>query len=114
MPIDHTHVRAGQLRHHVTIEVRDDQAAGPLGDLVEDWKPIKEHVPADLDYLEGHKLAAAKQVHAEATVRVEVRYMKAATANCRILTSDGDRLYPVGSIPDHKNRRLVLLCKERP
>jgi SPP1 family predicted phage head-tail adaptor len=111
--VDRTHVRSGQLRHRVTLEHRADGSQGPLGDLVEQWTALASNVPANLDYLDGHKLLAAKQVHAEATVRVEIRYYSSFTPNCRITTSDGKQLYPVSVVPDHKNRHMIILCRER-
>ena len=83
-----------------------------MGDQAETWVTFADQVPADVQWLAGTELWRAKQVHAEATVRVEIRYQAQMTAGCRVLFGTA-LLYPLSVTPDHKRRRQIALCKER-
>ncbi len=104
-------INAGTLRHRVTIEKPKFAAAGALGDLGQDWQPIARSVPAEVEWLQGRKLLAAQAIHAEAEVRIILRYNASLTAQCRFVDDDGNRHRIVSLMPDTLKRHWTALCK---
>ena len=107
---------AGRLRHRVSVQAPQLSAPGQMGDAAEVFQTIEglSMVPAEIEWLDGRKLLAAQQVHAEATVTVLVRFDPRITQKCRLLTDNGHTLYPVASTPDTLERWITLSCKEHP
>lgn len=105
-------VNAGRLGHEkVTIEQPRFGGAGALGDMAENWTPIAKKVPADVNWLSGEKLLAARAVHEQASAEVLLRYNKKITARCRLIDSGGRELRIVGLLPDNLKRHMRLLCR---
>ena len=64
-------ISSGRFGHQkVTIESPQFGDAGAMGDIAQSWLPIAENVPAEVTWLRGNKLLAARAVHAEATAEV--------------------------------------------
>ena len=104
-------INAGTLRHRVTIESPRFGGHGALGDMAEEWVPIAENVPAEVAWLHGNKLLAAKAVHAEASVQIILRYVDALTPQCRFVDDEGNLHNILSLIPDSLQRHWTALCK---
>ena len=94
-------MRAGMLRHRVTIQryelVVDDYGA-PLHR--ESWKDVAT-VWASVEAMSGRDFFAARQEQSEVT----------HTAQMRVL--HGGKIFGiVAPLPDNKGTRLVLMCRE--
>lgn len=104
-------MRAGTLRHRVTIQryelVVDDYGA-PLHR--ESWKDVAT-VWASVEAVSGRDFFAARQEQSEVTHKVTIRYRGDVTAQMRVLHG-GKVLGIVASLPDNRNTRLVLMCRE--
>lgn len=104
-------INAGSLRHQVTIEQPTFGGAGALGDMAEQWVPVAKAVPAEVEWLSGNKLLAAKAVHAEANTRIIIRYDQRVTPQCRYVDDEGNEHYAVSPMPDTLKRHWTILCK---
>ena len=104
-------INAGSLRHRVTIENPKFGGQGALGDMAEEWVPIAKAVPAEVLWMQGRKLEAAKAVHPEATVQIIIRYDARVTPRTRFIDEDGNTHNPVSLLPDTLKRHWTALCK---
>jgi head-tail adaptor len=107
-------VNAGTLRHRVTCESPRFGGAGALGDMAEEWLPIADDVPAEVEWLQGRKLLAAKAVHEEAMTRIILRYDDRVTSKTRFIDDDGCTHNIVSLLPDSLKRYWTALCKVVP
>lgn len=104
-------MRAGMLRHRVTIQryelVVDDYGA-PLHR--ESWKDVAT-VWASVEAMSGRDFFAARQEQSEVTHKVTIRYRGDVTAQMRVL--HGGKIFGiVAPLPDNRGTRLVLMCRE--
>ncbi|KMJ45243.1 head-tail adaptor [Xenorhabdus khoisanae] len=106
-------MRAGRLRHRVTIQ-KNEIRQGELGEEINDWVDIAT-VWAEVKAISGRELMASGSVYSEATIRVWMRYRDDVTTVNTILyhgaNTRGTAFDIVAVIPDAKHTRLELLCK---
>jgi SPP1 family predicted phage head-tail adaptor len=97
-------MRAGQLRHRVTIETTTE-VQDQYGEPVETWTTLAE-VWASREDLAGREAFAAQQVQADVTTRFQMRFLAGVTAKARLI-SDGVT-YNVTSVADADGRGKTL------
>lgn len=103
-------MRAGKLRHRVTVE-RPQEAAGAYGEAQVSWEPMAT-VWASVEPVSGREFFAAAQVQTDITHRVRMRYLAGVTPKHRIRF--GERLLDVRLVRniEERNAELELLCVE--
>ena len=101
-------MRAGRLRHRVTIQqlVPDPSIGGT--DIWHDYATVW----AAIEPLRGREYLAAQQEGAEATGRITFRYISGVKPTMRI--QHGDRIYEIISPidPEERHAELQLMVKE--
>lgn len=110
-------MRAGQLRHRVTIQklgTRIDDGTGggsiPFTDVAE--------VYASIDPLSGNELLRAEQFEASLTHRIRTRYVAGVHPSYRVLYvdeyADSTRVFDIKQVidPEERHRELELMCEE--
>lgn len=103
-------MRAGQLRHRVTIQ-QFTQTQNEYGEIVEGWTTFAT-VWAAVEPLRGREFWDAQQLNAEVTARIRLRYLSGVGPTMRVVY-DG-RTFEVDSVidVDERHRELQLMCKE--
>lgn len=111
-------MRAGQLRHRVTITDTLEVSDGHHG-FAEDQKVVlATRIPAEVTMLKGYELVRAQQVDPRASYGVLIRYMPGLKAGQTVVYHDdhaGDRPLEVVARPietEERHRALQLLCRE--
>lgn len=103
-------MKIGRLRHRIVIE---ESSAGrdSFGAEVSQWIQFAK-VWADVSPVSGREFASFKQINAEITTKIIIRYIAGITTEMRILF--GDRVFEIDSVinPEEKNISLLLVCKE--
>lgn len=107
-------MRAGELRHRVTIQYlppEDQRARDPFGSVIEEWIDYAT-VWAAVEPLSGREYFSAQQMNAEVTTNIRIRYLSGVTPSMRVKW--GERLYNIQSVINvrERNRELHLMCKE--
>ena len=101
-------MRAGRLRHRVTIQqlVPDPSIGGE-----DSWHDYAT-VWAAVEPLRGREYLAAQQEGAEVTGRITIRYIAGLKPTMRI--KYGERIYQIlsGIDPEERNAELQLMVKE--
>jgi len=106
-------MRAGLLKHRVTIEADEGTTRNSVGEHIEDWQPWGVAWAA-VEPLSGQEIDDARQVAARATTRVTIRYRDGVHAGMR-LDHDGEVLHVEAVLNERmEDRWLVLLCREAP
>lgn len=102
--------RAGRLRHRIHIERREIEY-NSLGHESAVWK-IWKSVAAEVKTPSGRELERARQVVAETTTVITIRYLEGLQSEDRIRF--GSRIINIGAAVDEDNqqRELVLFCSE--
>ena len=110
--------RAGAARHEARIEKRDDAAVDNFGDPSDDpssWESIAD-VWLSIKPLNGRELLIARQISAEVTHEIEMRYIGSfKQSNTRIRLKDSDRVFEPIEPPrniEERNRVLKFMAKE--
>ena len=103
-------IRAGQLRHQIELQSPTDVEDGE-GGVTQTWATFARRMAA-IEPLRGRELIEARQVAANVTHQVRLRYEPGVTPRCRVLF--GDRILNIDSVIDLEERHieLSLLCKE--
>lgn len=103
-------MEAGTLRHRVKLE-HYTEVVSEWGDPVKGWSAVAE-VWARVEPLSGRELEWAMQVHAEASIRVTLRYRAGVDTTYRVVF--GARTIEVLAVvnPDERNELLQLTCRE--
>lgn len=103
-------MEAGHLRHRVQLD-HYTVAANAVGDPVKSWASVAE-VWASIEPLSGRELEWAQQQHAQAAIRVTMRYRAGIDTTYRIRF--GTRTFEVLAVvnPDERNETLVVTCRE--
>lgn len=103
-------MRAGRLRHRVTIQSPTD-SADAQGGLVETFANGNT-VWASIETLSGRELVYAAQSNSQATCLVRMRYDSTVNERTRLLF--GTRALGVESVNnvDERKAEMVLMCKE--
>lgn len=101
-------MRAGQLRHRVTIQRPTEDINGGATT----WSDV-ETVWASIAPIAGREYFAAQQVQSDVTHRVRMRYGPTVTTKDRL--TFGVRHFDIRTVlnRDERNRELELLCIER-
>jgi SPP1 family predicted phage head-tail adaptor len=106
-------IRAGLLRHRVTIQADQGTTRNSVGEHIEDWQTWGE-AWASIEPLSGKEIDDARQVAARATTRVTIRYRDGVHAGMR-LVHDGEVLHVEAVLNERMaDHWLVLLCMEAP
>ncbi|HIG7468448.1 TPA: phage head closure protein [Klebsiella pneumoniae] len=110
-------MQAGRLRHRVTIQ-NFTTSRTPSGQPVEKWEDGKT-ISAEVKGRSGREMMTSGAEHAEATIRVWVRFKSGSsiytTSRLKVLSGPykGQTLNVVGPpIPDPKGTQLEILCKQ--
>lgn len=103
-------IRAGELRHRVTIQAEDRQDDGQ-GGYTPMWRDV-ETVLASIQPISGNEALVARQLQDTVTHKVVMRYRPGITAAMRL--KFGTRLFNIREVRnyDERNRRLELRCVE--
>lgn len=104
-------MRAGQLRHSVTIE-QATESQNAIGEAIQTWTTFAKR-RASVQPFQGREFWSAKQFNAESNLRVRLRYLTGLTTKMRI--SWNGRLFDIRSIvnADERNRELILIVEEQ-
>lgn len=78
-------MRAGRLRHRITIQALGREQDPETGEELEDWITVWEKVPASVEPLSARDLIAAQAGQSEATGRMVIRYRPGVLPTMRIL-----------------------------
>lgn len=100
----------GKLRHRVEIQRKEVQT-DELLQQTEVWATYAT-VWASVRPIKGREYIAVKQVNAEISVVITMRYVSGITPEMRVLF--GSRVFEIVSVinVDERNRVLELMCKE--
>ena len=103
-------MRAGQLRNYVTIQ-QYTEAFDSNGELVKTWSTFNT-VWASIEPLVGREYWSSRQINAEITGKIRMRYIANLTSKMQIVYSS--KTYQIEAVIDPENRHieLVLLTKE--
>lgn len=103
-------MKAGQLRHLVTIE-RPIESLSDYGETVVNWDEFAT-VNASVSPLTANETFRAQQVQFGVTHKVAMRYLPGLDSTMRIVF--GNRVLHIVSIinADGRNIQLELLCRE--
>lgn len=103
-------MRAGRLRHRVTIQKPTEGTPSASGETVDTWSDVAT-VHASVIMQAARESSQAAQVESEGTVEVIVRYRPDLTSEKRF--KFGDRLLYIDSvIADMRRRQQTCLCHE--
>lgn len=105
----------GRFRHRITIQnFRTIEL--PSGQESEEWFDQASNVPAEVKSISGRELIASGAEHAEATIRIWIRYRSDISSASRIVWAPRGLpplIYELAAppIPNDKFTRLEILCK---
>lgn len=100
-------MRAGDLRHRITLQKRGE-TRGPDGEVIVGWVDFAAGVPASVIPLSGREFVSAGELQGEVQARVTIRWMDGVLDTMRILF-DGE-LYAIKAVlPDPTARRHITL-----
>lgn len=104
-------MRAGKLRHRVTIQQRlaGSPQRTPTGAPDTSWSDVAT-VWASIDTLRGRELIEAQAVQSRLEVRIRLRYRAGLTAAMRIV--HGTDIYNIEAVIDREQQHveLELMC----
>ncbi len=103
-------MRAGQLRHRVTIQQKII-SQNSFGEEVVTWSDVAT-VWAAVEPLRGQEFIEARQAEAEITARIRMRYRSDVRPDMRVVW--GTHTYDVLAVIDvaGRGRELQLMCRE--
>lgn len=99
-------MRAGRLRHYVTLQEKSVTRDAMGGEVVT-WVDKATAVPAEIVELSGKNLNAAQQVHPELSATVRLRYRSDLTPQWRV--KHGARVFSIIGMPINRDARNVEL-----
>ena len=105
-------MRAGHLRHRITIQSLTETRDGANRVTGEMWTAVVENVPARIRPKSVKEPLAAAQTAGSTMHVVEIRYHSGVTADMRILA--GARILEIVGIrdPEERHRELWIDCIE--
>ena len=108
-------MRAGLLRHRVTIQEPISSTGGGVGASRKQSFEDSRDVWAAVWPLSGKELIAAQQLGSEITSRIRIRYTAGVTPKLRLRLGDTTTYYDIVSVinPDMRNIYLDLMVRER-
>ena len=103
-------MKIGRLRHLIIIE-ESMVSRDSFGAEVCEWIQFAK-VWAEVSPVSGREFAFLKQVNAEVTTKITIRYLAGLTTEMRVLF--GDRIFEIESVinPEEKSISLLLMCRE--
>lgn len=103
-------MQAGRLRHRVTIQAATI-TQDSRGQTVETWADVVT-VWARCRQVSGREATLARQLHAEAEWRIDMRFRTGVTTQHRLV--HGAHTLEILSLidPDNRKRELTILAKE--
>lgn len=103
-------MRSGKLRHRITIQ-RPIETQGPTGEMAVVWSDFAD-VAASVEPLRGREFWAAKEMQAQVSTRIRIRYLEGVTPKMQVLF--GTRSYLIESVinPEFRNIEMQLMCTE--
>lgn len=103
-------MRSGKLRHSIIIQQATESFNGN-SELVSTWSTFAT-IWASIEPLVGREYYAARQVNAETTGKIRIRYLAALTTKMRI--SFGTRIFDIKGISniEERNEEMVLYYSE--
>ena len=104
-------MRAGKLRHRITIEERlETQEA--TGEPVWEWVPFAD-VWASIEPISGREFFAAQQVQSTVSTRIRIRHLEGVTQKMRV--NYNGRYYAIEAVIRvmERDREIHLMCVER-
>ena len=107
-------MKAGQLRHRVTLQAVTD-GVGTAGGPTETWADLATvwaAVEPVLNRVDSTEYQSAQQVEAQALTRIRIRYRAGLTPKHRVLW--GARVFNILVVNnvDERNIELHLMCRE--
>ncbi|HYE20976.1 MAG TPA: phage head closure protein [Tepidisphaeraceae bacterium] len=107
-------LRAGKLRHRVTIEEANPETVSADGQPLPQWVTLTERW-ASVEPIEtsGREYLRAQAIQADVTHTVTLRYLAGVTPKNRV--QHKGRMLEIQSVSDieERGRMLVLFCKEK-
>lgn len=104
-------VKAGKLRHRVTIQqlVAGSPQKTPMGAPDKQWADVAT-LWADVRPLQGRALFLAQQALSKVNTEIEIRYYAGVTAAMRV--KHGTTYYNIEAVidPEQRHIRLLLQC----
>jgi SPP1 family predicted phage head-tail adaptor len=103
-------MQAGKLRNYITIQQNIPIQNENL-EWIDDWSTFTQ-CWVSIEPLIGREYWASRQVNAETTGKIRMRYISGITTKMKVI--DGPRSYNIEAVIDVENRHkeLVLLVKE--
>lgn len=104
-------MEAGSLRRRVTIQQRVAAVQDSYGAEAVCWADVAT-VWAAVEPILGREFVEARQLTAELTTRIRIRYRAGITPAMRVL--HGSEVYEVVSVQHvrSENREIVLMCRQ--
>lgn len=102
-------MRAGELRHRITLQIK---SMSNDGFNVETWKDYKPSVAAKVSFLSGNAVISSNAEHSKVVARIKVRFDAKITAKMRVIFRD--KPYEIAAIlPDDESglQWLTLLVE---
>lgn len=109
-----TRLRAGALRHRITIERQQQTQDQETGAVSNGWTTLATDVPASVEPLSGKDFIRAAQLASAITARITIRYRPDVDTNQRI-RHDATTYIIKAALPDPNSGRewLTLLVESR-
>lgn len=99
-----------QLRHRVKLQSKS-VVQDSYGQETITWTD-EAQIWASIEPISGREYFLAKQVQAETTHRIRIRYYSGVRADWRVLY--GTRVFNIESVinPEEANKEIILMCRE--
>lgn len=103
-------MRAGELRHQITIQHKTVTRGGMGGEVIT-WSDVGT-VWAAVEPISGREYFAAKTENAEVSHRIRIRHRNGITSGMRV--SWGARVFDIQAVLDiqERGREIHLMCVE--
>lgn len=92
-------LKAGKLRHRITIEAPVETRDPDSGEVLVSWTPLYTKVAAAIEPLSVKEFIASKTLQSQITAHITIRYRDGLTAKMRI-NHNGKIYNPEGWLPD--------------
>ncbi len=102
-------MRAGQLRHKVTIQM-PVETQNEYGEPTVRWQNFAANVWAWIGPLKGREYFSAKQMVAEIAARIDIRYLIGVTAKMKVVHGINEYLIEEIINDEERDRSLSLMC----
>lgn len=109
-------MRAGRLRHRVTIQERTGDA-NAYNEPADTWTDVVT-LSAGVEPISGREFFASQQVHGTVSHRITLRYYAGVTIKHRVKWTDPAtsvaRIFDINAVidRDERHRSLELMCTE--